>query len=695
MIRLQRYVFILCIALSLMAAVPAGAQSVVSLTSSSGHPGDEVEVSVMLSNAQSATALQVNISHSPFLSYVEGSAVLNAQRVSATHSLSVSDKDNKLSFYVYDISLNTFKEGSGAFITFRLKLGNEPGTYTLTPEVVLSDVAGMPLSASVQSGTVTILSPKVALDKTEVDYGSVPIQSTYSKEVSVSNTGNEPLTVSGISSSSPLFVVSPASMTIAAGQQKTLTILYSPLNYGNDLADITLTSDAVNGKQTIHVTAAPFSVNTLSVADASGQAGEEVTVLVSMQNMEPIVAAQCCFTLPEALKYVEGSATLSSRATNGSHQISETVQGDKLSFFIHSASNAALSGNDGELFTFRLLLDGTGGDYPLNPEDVLLSNIDGRDMTSETTGATIRIAAPKMECASELDFGSISIKKIAKKVFSIRNSGESPLTIQRVEFSDEAFSLTDAANLPTIAAGGTAEIEVCCHPSDEGEFTSVMQIYGNDPQNRMQTVELRGTAYATNKIVLSGRPVNDQPDQYALTVSMQNSMPVVAMQFDLHWIPGMAPVEELLSLSTRATGHQVLLSKVGEDCYRVYVYSMNNEPIAAGSGPVVSIIYNKVKGQGAFEQTTITADQVILSSVKGRNCASSPTAIWYVDILSGLLGDANNDGQVTITDVTSLINFLLELDAAGFIDFQADMNQDQRITITDLVEMINAIMQQQ
>ena len=133
MVRLQRYVYLLCTALSLMMAVPASAQSTVSLTSSSGHPGDEVEVSVMLSNALSATALQINIPHSSYLSYVDGSAVLNTQRVSASHSLSVSDDNNLLNLYVYDLSLNTFREGTDALITFRLKLGTEPAAYA-TPD---------------------------------------------------------------------------------------------------------------------------------------------------------------------------------------------------------------------------------------------------------------------------------------------------------------------------------------------------------------------------------------------------------------------------------------------------------------------------------------------------------------------------------------------------------------------------------
>lgn len=694
MVRLQRYVYLLCTALSLMMAVPASAQSTVSLTSSSGHPGDEVEVSVMLSNALSATALQINIPHSSYLSYVDGSAVLNTQRVSASHSLSVSDDNNLLNLYVYDLSLNTFREGTGALITFRLKLGTEPAAYVLKPEVILSDASGTSLPVSTQAGNVTILSPKISLGMTELDFGNVPIRSTYKKEVSVGNVGNETLTISDVTSGSPLFKASPTSMTIGAGQQKALTIEYCPQNEGNDATDITLVSDAVNGNKTIHVTAAPFSVNTLSVANASGQTGEEVTIHVSMQNMEPIVAVQCCFTLPDALSYVEGSAVLSGRTSNGSHQISGTVQGNKLSFFILSESNVALSGNEGELFTFKLLLNGTGGDYPLTPEDVLLSSIAGRDMTSEVNGAVIRIAAPKLVCASELDFGRVTMAETIKRPFAIRNSGESPLTIERIDFSDEAFSVTNAANLPTIAVGQTVELEVCYHPSEDGTFTCIMQVYSDDPQNRMQVVDIKGETYFPNQLALSGMAVDGQPDRYAVTVSMQNSLPIAGMQFDLHWIAGMAPVQETVTMSTRATDYKASMTKQGDNSYRVYLYSENNTPIVPGNGPVVTFIYNKVEGQVSYDKTSILADQIVLSTTDGRNCTSTPTASLTIGDQSGLLGDANNDGQVTVADVTCIINYLLELDSTGFIMSQADMNQDQRITITDAVELIYAILHQ-
>ena len=299
-----------------------------------------------------------------------------------------------------------------------------------------------------------------------------------------------------------------------------------------------------------------------------------------------------------------------------------------------------------------------------------------------------------MECASELTFGRVPVAETVKKVFAIRNSGESPLVIQRIEFTDEAFSVAEAT-LPTIAAGKTHDLEVCYRPSGEEEFSGVMQIYCNDPQNRMLAIMVSGTTYAPNQIELSGSDVSGQPGQYALNVSLQNTLPIVGMQFDLHWIPEMVPAPEVLSLSTRTAGHKVEIIKQEEGCYRVYLYSLDNVPIAPGSGPVLTLIYiNKVEGQGYNDNTTILADQIILSTAEERNCSSSQSATCHVGNLTGILGDANNDGQVNYADVTCITHYLLNMDVPEFVESQANINKDQSINIADVVEIINVIKKQ-
>ena len=56
------------------------------------------------------------------------------------------------------------------------------------------------------------------------------------------------------------------------------------------------------------------------------------------------------------------------------------------------------------------------------------------------------------------------------------------------------------------------------------------------------------------------------------------------------------------------------------------------------------------------------------------------------------LGDVNNDGKVTINDVTDLINYLLNGVDTGLNLDAADMNEDTNVTISDVTEIINYLL---
>ena len=58
-------------------------------------------------------------------------------------------------------------------------------------------------------------------------------------------------------------------------------------------------------------------------------------------------------------------------------------------------------------------------------------------------------------------------------------------------------------------------------------------------------------------------------------------------------------------------------------------------------------------------------------------------------------GDTNGDGMVTITDVTTLIQYLLnESDSAGFNHINADVNADNDITVTDATMLLTSLLGQ-
>ena len=55
----------------------------------------------------------------------------------------------------------------------------------------------------------------------------------------------------------------------------------------------------------------------------------------------------------------------------------------------------------------------------------------------------------------------------------------------------------------------------------------------------------------------------------------------------------------------------------------------------------------------------------------------------------GLVGDLNHDGNVDITDIVLLVNYILG-DANAVVDeYEADINSDGSIDVTDVVLLVN------
>lgn len=665
------------------------AQNVISISSGSGHPGDEVELNLFLHSSVATTALQVEIPLPDYINYVDGSAFVNPERMTENHQFSVSQAEGCLKFYIYSLALEPIPGNEGQLLSFRLSLGKVPSINELKPIVVLSDAQGQSVPTTVQNGQVTILCPQIMLSEHDIHFGRVPIRGTYTKQIEVSNTGNEPLTLSDYSSTNNHFTLNQFPLTITSGEKQLLTITYAPIPYGDENGRFTLLSNAINGSQTVRLDASPYSVNVLSTSDAIGNSDGEVTLSVDMQNMESIVAAQCSFVLPEVLQYVDGSARLNASRTDNTHQISCAQVDGVLSFYIHSTENRAILDNDGELFTFRLRLNGTGGTYDLPMEAAILSNLQGENMISDYAGSSIRIAAPRLTVEEHVEFGDVPLEMAAKKTCILTNSGETPLMIQRIEFTNEAFSI-EGPDLSTIESGESKDVVIVYQPEKEGEFSGSMQIYSNDPDNRMQIVELHGTVYPTNQLSVKGEPLEGNANQYVLTISLFNSQPIVALQFDLHWIDGMTTTQELITLSPRADGHNVALSKVDDSTCRIFIYSNTNTIISPDEGLLLSIIYNKVSPEVNYDLSTIHIDNIILSTPEGKNGTSSFTASLLVN---GHIGDANGDGHVSVTDVACIVDYLLERQPSPFIHELADANQDGDITISDIVEVINMIMQ--
>ena len=57
-----------------------------------------------------------------------------------------------------------------------------------------------------------------------------------------------------------------------------------------------------------------------------------------------------------------------------------------------------------------------------------------------------------------------------------------------------------------------------------------------------------------------------------------------------------------------------------------------------------------------------------------------------------ILGDANGDGLVNVTDIVATVNFIMEKPSDGFNEAAADLNGDGVVNVTDIVKMVSIIM---
>ncbi|MBE6309438.1 MAG: choice-of-anchor D domain-containing protein [Bacteroidales bacterium] len=655
--------------------------NIFTISNAQGHPGDEVTVSVALDNSDAVAVAELLIPLDAQLTYVDGSCTLNSARANG-HYLSAAKEDAGLRVVIYGFEVNELVGSSGELFSFKLKLKKDPQTYPLSAETVIGNVAGENLTASVVDGSVTILSPELTVITTSTDYGHIPIRSTYSRSITLQNSGNEPLQVSGVEFSAAEFSTEESVFTIEAGATKDVTINYAPTMRGAISETVRFISNAINGTQKAALVADPFSVNELHVGSASGNSDEEVTISLTMNNMEPIVGMQCEFTLPEQLVYVKDSFKASDRASDC--VVSSVADGQKLTLMMYSATNSPVSGEDGELATFKVKLNGTSGWYGLYPQNVVLSNVDMENMTSATSGNSVSISSPSMSSESELYMGSSSVTETATAKYSIYNSGSIALTINKVTFLAEGFSIAESSPI-SVEPWQSTEITVQYTPTVKGEYSAVMNVYTNDPLNRMKVVNVSGNIYEPNSISATGEV---SENGYDLKVTLDNYTEIAAVQMDVHWSPELSTSKDLLTLGERMNGFSYVVEPVDDGVYRLIFYSLGGNTIAQGNSEAFTLPFENSANVN-FNNTEITIDNIVLSSVDGEN-VSSQIEFTY-NVKAPILGDINGDGEVNVTDVVTLYSYILG-NTTGIDENVVDLNGDGEVNVTDIVSLYSIIL---
>ncbi len=679
---------ILLFIFSLAICLLARAENLVTLPTVTGSPGDEVTLTIALDNTDAVSAMQLQIPVTSDVTVVTGSETLGAR--AATHSATVGVRDGVLNVMVWNTAMTTFTSNSGEVLSFRLLLGNEPGTVNLVAsKVTLTDADGNTLPATATSGSVTISAPKAQLATRDIDFGHIPIRDVYYQSLQVTNVGTAPLIISGIEPSAPEFsstTVFP--YIIEPGYTGEVDITYSPVERGAIEETVRLLSNNIAGTNTIRVVADPFAVNELHVENATGIADSTVTIPLRVNNMDAITGFQLEFDLPEQLKYVDGSFALSDR--KGDHQLVVTHTNGKLRAIAYSMGSSTFSGNDGVIASFDVKLNGRYGCNLGASKAVLTAIYKGEDMDvlSAKYEGYIDIQSPQLYADEQLDLGATPVTEIAQGEVNVNNNGSAPLRIDRVVFNAEGFTVAESFPM-VIEPWQSVTLHVGFNGQEQAPFEAMMQLYSNDPDHRLHNITVTGSRFAPNYLHFTADDLY-RGDDLLLHIDMSNYDPINGIQFDLDYPAQWLEPAEFIP-TNRATSFSMMWRSIGNGKARFFIYSLSDGVITPGEGEIAVIRFT-ASDEIPVDTYQLDITEISMGTPELTDKFAGTDQQTNFTVIVGLRGDANEDGKVDVNDVTTTINYILGKNPSPFNYRNANVNDDNTVNVMDVTTLINIIL---
>lgn len=186
-----------------------------------------------------------------------------------------------------------------------------------------------------------------------------------------------------------------------------------------------------------------------------------------------------------------------------------------------------------------------------------------------------------------------------------------------------------------------------------------------------------------------------------LSVKMKNTLDVVGLQFDLYLPDGLTFVKDEngdveMTLSTgRTTAKRTdLFNSVirADGSLRVLAASTKTYSFSGNDGEIIQIKV-KVADNMKNGDYPIIFKNVELSSTKAKERQSYVKST--VSISSYKMGDVDNDGTVTVSDVVFTSSYILDGNPSPFIKAAADIDGDGEITVSDVVQICTLILHEE
>jgi hypothetical protein len=178
-------------------------------------------------------------------------------------------------------------------------------------------------------------------------------------------------------------------------------------------------------------------------------------------------------------------------------------------------------------------------------------------------------------------------------------------------------------------------------------------------------------------------------DTVALGIHLTNPVPVVAFELDVEFPSGFVlDSARTMIPASRKGNHIVSVAKTGSApvVYKFMVYSMTPKDQILGSNGLIMNLFGLMPE--AIRRDTVKLIQAVLVDTS-TNIIPVVASNGVLQIENSVLvGDANGDGKVDVTDVVNLVAYINGRNPEGFQFQAADLDGNGNLNVADVAKMV-------
>jgi len=309
------------------------------------------------------------------------------------------------------------------------------------------------------------------------------------------------------------------------------------------------------------------------------------------------------------------------------------IDSNTLRFVSFSSSNTNFTGNDGEVFSFKIIPNINSGTYTLPITNPIISNVELGDITSDVYNGSFTINAPFLSTSVQVvDYGNIPITEVQTTNITLTNTGAASLIIDELVFDSSKLSFP--LEVPTtLEVNESVTVVLEYAPIQIGSLNENISIRNNSPEEQ-QIINVLANVFSPNYLSISDTNVF-KGNSYEIPLNLVNNENIRAIQYDLNipegFIFDLDNVVETSILNNFTTS----ISSLGNNNYRFIIYTVSNDFIISGDETILTLpifVENTIDlGQYTFE-----ISNVVLSSESNQNISSEALRIGYVNVESSL-----------------------------------------------------------